>query len=160
VADKLDTIGISIQGRPIWGLRLGKTVSGPDTRPVAFFNALTHAREPEGMQALFYFVDDLLSKYGTDPSSTFLLDHRVIYIVPVVNPDGYRFNQENYDSLGFPGYHRKNLRDTNGDGVSQIETDGVDINRNYGYMWGGPGASTSVTDVTYRGAGPFSEPET
>ncbi len=62
VADKIDTLGYSRQGRPIWGLRIGKSVVGPDTRPVVFYNALTHAREPEGMQALFYFVDDLLSQ--------------------------------------------------------------------------------------------------
>jgi murein tripeptide amidase MpaA len=37
---------------------------------------------------------------------------------------------------------------------------GVDPNRNYGAFWGGPGASVEVTDDTYRGIGPFSEPET
>ena len=51
VADKLDTLGTTGQGRPIWGLKVAKSVADPDTRPVAFFNALTHAREPEGMQA-------------------------------------------------------------------------------------------------------------
>ena len=93
VADKLDTLGTTAQGRPIWGLRLGKRVEGPDTRPVVFFNALTHAREPEGMQTLFYFVDDLLARYDTDPFASYLLDQRVIYICPVVNPDGYDYNQ-------------------------------------------------------------------
>ena len=89
VADKLDTLGTTWLGRPVWGLKLGKSVVGPDTRPVAFYNALTHAREPGGMQALLYFADDLLSRYGTDPVATYLLDKRQIYIVPVVNPDGY-----------------------------------------------------------------------
>lgn len=37
---------------------------------------------------------------------------------------------------------------------------GVDLNRNYGGFWGGPGAGTGLADPTYRGAGPFSEPET
>jgi hypothetical protein len=46
---------------------------------------------------------------------------------------------------------------------------GVDLNRNYGGFWGGPGASgpapdgdgnTGLVDPTYRGAAPFSEPET
>jgi hypothetical protein len=37
---------------------------------------------------------------------------------------------------------------------------GVDPNRNYGGLWGGPGASALPTYDTYRGAGPFSEPET
>ena len=37
---------------------------------------------------------------------------------------------------------------------------GTDPNRNYGGFWGGPGASLATDDDTYRGAGPFSEPET
>ena len=71
---------------------------------------------PGGMQALLYFVDDILSKYGTDPTATYLLDHRILYIVPVVNPDGYKINEDYYFSTGGVafGYHRKNARDTNG----------------------------------------------
>ena len=37
---------------------------------------------------------------------------------------------------------------------------GVDLNRNYGAYWGGNGASVSEDDDTYRGSGPWSEPET
>ncbi len=37
---------------------------------------------------------------------------------------------------------------------------GVDLNRNYGGFWGGPGAGTLFPEPTYRGAEPFSEPET
>ncbi|HXG76339.1 MAG TPA: M14 family zinc carboxypeptidase, partial [Gaiellaceae bacterium] len=37
---------------------------------------------------------------------------------------------------------------------------GIDLNRNYGGLWGGPGASDVFAHPTYRGAGPFSEPET
>ena len=37
---------------------------------------------------------------------------------------------------------------------------GVDPNRNYGGLWGGPGAGTTPEDGTYRGPAPFSEPET
>lgn len=51
---------------------------------------------------------------------------------------------------------RKNRRD-NGDG-----TFGVDLNRNWGYAWGYDdfGSSPDPSSNTYRGAGPFSEPET
>jgi hypothetical protein len=159
VTDQLDTLGTTWQGRPIWGLRIAKTVAGPDTRPVAFFNALTHAREPEGMQALFYFVDHLLANYGSDPTATYLLDHRVIYIVPVVNPDGYFRNQTTNPGGG--GLWRKNLRDNDGSGTV-TGSDGVDINRNYGYQWGfdNIGSSGSSGSATYRGPAAFSEPET
>ena len=37
---------------------------------------------------------------------------------------------------------------------------GTDPNRNYGGFWGGPGASNSTSVDTFRGTGPFSEPET
>jgi hypothetical protein len=37
---------------------------------------------------------------------------------------------------------------------------GVDPNRNYGFGWGGPGASSDPTTQSYRGDGQWSEPET
>ncbi|MFQ5585086.1 MAG: M14 family zinc carboxypeptidase, partial [Calditrichia bacterium] len=45
----------------------------------------------------------------------------------------------------------------NGDGSF-----GVDLNRNYGYMWGfdNTGSSPTPSSETYRGTSPFSEPET
>ncbi len=41
-----------------------------------------------------------------------------------------------------------------------LAASGVDPNRNYGGLWGGPGASEMMVDEDYRGPGPFSEPET
>ena len=35
----------------------------------------------------------------------------------------------------------------------------MDPNRNYGTFWGGPGSDTNPLTQTYRGPGPFSEPE-
>ncbi len=74
--------------------------------------------------------------------------------------------------LATPGnaYKRKNCRLVDGvdtpDGTCAAALTspggygaGVDLNRNYGGFWGGPGASDNVADPTYRGAGPFSEPE-
>ena len=37
---------------------------------------------------------------------------------------------------------------------------GIDLNRNYGALWGGPGTSDNPADPVYRGPAPFSEPET
>lgn len=36
----------------------------------------------------------------------------------------------------------------------------MDLNRNYGYQWGGQGASRQPCAETFAGSGPFSEPET
>jgi hypothetical protein len=162
VADKIDTLGYTWQGRPLWGLKLGKRVADPDTRPAAYFAALTHAREAEGMQAIFYFVDDLLSRYGADEFATYLLDHRAIYIVPLANPDGYKVNEDYYVAYGSLHYWRKNVRDNNGNMVFDEASDGVDLNRNYGFMWGydDTGSSPDSSSELYRGPAAFSEPET
>ena len=68
--------------------------------------------------------------------------------------------------LGTMAYKRRNCRVTDGAVPAPGEcarrenrNRGTDPNRNYGGFWGGPGASSSRTSDTYRGAGPFSEPE-
>jgi len=161
VADRVDTVGYSLHGRPIWGLLLGRRVTGPDPRPLAFFNSLTHAREPGGMQALMHFAQFLVQNDGIDDVATALLDQRRIYLVPVVNPDGYRYNQRIYDSTATFGLWRKNLRDNNGNGLTD-GGDGVDLNRNFGFRWGfnNVGSSPSANSGTYRGPSAFSEIET
>jgi hypothetical protein len=65
-------------------------------------------------------------------------------------------------------YRRKNCRfpdDSEGGNcdaafAAGLAATGVDPNRNYGGLWGGPGASELFVDEDYRGPGPFSEPET
>jgi len=71
------------------------------------------------------------------------------YILPVVNPDGYEY------SFTSERLWRKNRRK-----VSSVNCSGVDLNRNFGYRWGGKGTSRNVCHDTYSGTGPFSEPET
>ncbi len=114
------------------------------------------------MQALFYFVDDLLAGYGTNPVATHLLTHRRIVICPVVNPDGYERNKDTYNSSGGTtfGYWRKNLRDNDNNAIID-GNDGVDLNRNFPYQWGlASGSSGVFSDETYRGTSAGSEIET
>ena len=66
-----------------------------------------------------------------------------------------------------PAYKRKNCRTIDGQPTPQGGCDapgarhlGVDPNRNYAALWGGAGASAFPGDDIYRGAAPFSEPET
>ncbi len=106
------------------------------------------------MAVVLYYMFYLLESYGTDPEATYLVNERELYFVPVVNPDGYVYNQTTNPNGG--GLWRKNRR-VNGGGVF-----GVDLNRNYGYRWGfdNVGSSPTPSSDTYRGPAPFSEPET
>ncbi len=93
------------------------------------YTALTHAREPASVQQLLYFMYYILENYGVDDEITDIVDNTELYFVPCVNPDGYVYNQMESPQGG--GMWRKNRRN-NGDGSF-----GVDLNRNFGYKWGG-----------------------
>jgi hypothetical protein len=97
----------------------------------------------------------LTTNYGTDPRVTKLLDTTEIWIIPVVNPDGYEYSFTN------ERLWRKNLRDNDGDGQITL-VDGVDINRNFDSKWGydNEGSSPIWPTDDYRGTDPNSEPET
>lgn len=147
------SIGTSIQGRPIWMVKISDNVGQDEPEPEVYFDALHHAREPLSLGATLLFMDELLSGYGSDPEATFLIDQRELFFVPCVNPDGYEHNRSTNPNGG--GMWRKNRR-ANTDG-----TFGVDLNRNYATAWNAPngGSSATPSSETYRGTGPFSEPE-
>jgi hypothetical protein len=150
---KMD-IGHSLEDSVIWAFKISDNPDSDEDEPEVFFNSLTHAREPAGMEVLLYFMWYLLDNYGIDSLATYLVDNRELWFVPVMNPEGYCYNENNYPDGG--GMWRKNRRDCPGADW------GVDLNRNYGYMWGydDDGSSPDCRDETYRGAGPFSEPST
>jgi len=141
------TIGTSIEGRPIHGMRITGP-GAPPARPVIIYNGGQHAREWISPATMMYIADQLANGYGPDSRITTLLDNVEFVIIPVTNPDGYEHTWNSYRLW------RKNRRD-NGDG-----TFGVDLNRNWSYLWGGEGSSGFTDDDIYRGTAPFSEPET
>lgn len=148
------SIGTSIEGRPIWMVKIS---DDPDTEDPfeegVYYGALYHAREPISMVSLIYFMQYILSQYGTDPEITCLINSRELYLVPCVNPDGYVYNQTTNPNGG--GFWRKNRRN-NGNG-----TFGVDLNRNFSYNWGfdNIGSSATPSAEDYRGTAAASEPE-
>lgn len=143
------SLGQSLEGREIFGLRITNDQANPGRcKPALLFNATQHAREWIAPMVTMYAADRLVRGYGTDPVATDLVDRAEILFVPVVNPDGYVW------SWTMDRYWRKNRRANAGGSF------GVDTNRNWGFQWGGVGASTSPSSQTYRGTGPFSEPET
>lgn len=150
------SIGQSIEGRQLWVVRISDNPEVDEDEPAVFLNAAIHAREPGGVSTVFGFIHYLVRNYGIDPTVTWLIDNRELYIEPVVNPDGYVYNETS------DGYWRKNKRDNNNDGRFEESEDGVDLNRNFGYMWGydNYGSSPTPSSQTYRGTAPFSEPET
>jgi carboxypeptidase T len=154
-----DTVALSdsivtFEGRRLYHLRISDNPGVDEDEPEVLYTSLHHAREPNSMTELLFFMWYLLENYDTDPEIKYIVDETDLFFVPCVNPDGFVFNGQTEPNGN--GMWRKNRRN-NGDG-----TFGVDLNRNYGYLWGyDDTGSSSITDAeTYRGTAPFSEPET
>jgi hypothetical protein len=136
-----DVIGQSIENRDIHGVRVSRNAEF-GKNPIIFVDAGTHAREWAGIQSALYFLHQLVENSTVTDE---LLDKVDYVFVPVVNPDGfvYSFTEDRL--------WRKNRRYVN------YTCTGIDLNRNYEYMWRYRANSCSGTG--YPGAHALSEPE-
>lgn len=141
------TAGQSLEGREMFALKI-TAPGGASGKPAIVFSAMQHAREWISGTTALYLADRLVAGYGADPEITAALDAVDVYIVPVMNPDGYIWTWD------VERLWRKNRR-ANVDGSR-----GVDTNRNFSIGWGlNGGSSASPNNDTFRGVSPFSEPE-
>jgi hypothetical protein len=143
-------------GYDLLALRLtNSAIPGP--KPIFLLVAAVHARELTTSELATRFTQELLTGYGTDLDTTWLLDEHEIVVVPIANPDGRKLAEQGL-------YQRKNLNDS-GPGVCSPTTmsyqEGVDLNRNFAYGWGTIDRPTlSNCSPTYPGTSAASEPET
>src|SRR5947209_9037903 len=146
----------SVLGQPILGVELASGVGrADDGRPVYLVLGEHHAREWPSGEVAMEFALDLARGYGRDARITVLLDRERVVVVPVVNPDGFEVSRENaqpdarfVQSAHSGAYKRKNCAaDTPEEAsVPCRDRSGVDLNRNYGFGWGGPGGSPYYVD--------------
>ena len=150
----------SIGGNGIKWVRISDNADTEEAEPQILYTAIHHAREPQSLSQLIFYMWYLLENYESDPEVQAIVDNSELYFVPVVNPDGYLYNELTDPNGG--GFWRKNRKENGGNLF------GVDNNRNYEYfidgdssngMWGGEGSSGNPDSDTYRGIAPFSEVE-
>jgi hypothetical protein len=149
--DKM-SIATTFEGRDVWAMKISDNPDLEEDEPEVLIVSLHHAREPAGLEAALHYMSWLCDNYTTDPEAAFLVDNRQIWFVPVVNPDGYCYNEEMAPAGG--GMWRKNRAENEGSTCR-----GVDLNRNYPYEWGPVGSSGDPCENTYRGTDPATEPE-
>jgi carboxypeptidase T len=148
----LQTIGESFEGRQIRALKISDNVATDESEPEVLFTANQHAREHLTVEMALYLLDELTSGYGTDSRITSIVNTREIWIIPMVNPDGVEYDI----ATGSYRLWRKNRQPNAGSTAV-----GTDLNRNWAWQWGCCGGSSGTfSSETYRGAEPFSAPET
>jgi murein tripeptide amidase MpaA len=85
----LSSLGRSWEGREIWLLTLTNEATGPHVdKPALWVDGNIHAAELTAGTACLYWLHQLVCGHAADPRLRQLLDTRVIYMVPRLNPDG------------------------------------------------------------------------
>ncbi len=97
---ELHDIGNSVQGRKLWFMKISDNVSVEEDEPEFKYISTMHGDEPVGMEMCMYLINLLVDDYGTDPQITNLVDNVEIWIMPLMNPDGYS-NQSRYNAQGY-----------------------------------------------------------
>jgi murein tripeptide amidase MpaA len=170
IARKITLPKKSVLGEPIVGVEISKDVNRDDDgKPVYVVMGVHHAREWPSAEVNMEFALDLVRSFGSDERVTRLLERERIFVIPVINPDGFKISRGNVradpqfaNTANAGSSKRKNCAANLSAEQNQPcqNRSGVDLNRNYAAYWGGNGASSVFVFDDYRGPGPWSEPET
>ena len=111
--------GSSVQGRQLAALKISDNVGIDEPEPEVMFDGGIHGDEIGCSENVIRFARHLCLSYNTDVTITELINTREIWLYLMVNPDG-RVSMSRYNA------------------------NGVDLNRDWGYMWDGWGNSTGA----------------
>jgi carboxypeptidase D len=108
-------LGLSVEGRHLWALRISDNVLVEEDEPEFKYISTMHGNEILGATLCMMLIDHLLNNYGTDGQATNIVDETELWIVPLMNPDGYdrsprsRYNAHGVDlNRNFPEYGEPN----------------------------------------------------
>jgi hypothetical protein len=118
-------LGTSAGGRELAILKISDNVAADENEPEIYFEGGIHGDELMGPELVIRLAREMILGYGSNTQYTNLINSREIWMFPLINPDG-RVS------------------------VSRYNDNGVDVNRDWGFMWGGEGNSPSA----------YSQPET
>jgi hypothetical protein len=116
--------GYSLLSRELYAVKISDHVQLDEDEPEISFDGCHHGDEIMSSEVIIVFMRELCTAYGIDPTLTNLVNNTEIWIYPFINPDG-RMSMSRYNNAG------------------------VDVNRDWGFMWDFEGGSPA----------PFSQPE-
>jgi hypothetical protein len=118
----LQSVGRSYGGRDMWVMTINNPRTGDELDKAAMYiEANVHGNEIQGAEVVLYTIWYLMENYGRIDEITRLVDERVFYLVPSVNPDGRDYFLDEAGSGARTGHVPV---DSDGDGVA--DEDGPD----------------------------------
>lgn len=116
------TIGTSVQGRAIEAVVVSDNVQNEEIEPEMRIQGAIHGDEKTSAMTALNFLEVLTDNYATSSMCAYVVDNTELWVIPVLNPDGYVNN-------------------------SRVNANGIDLNRNCSYMGpGGGGGSTAFSE--------------
>uniref|UniRef100_A0A668AG94 Carboxypeptidase B2 (plasma) n=1 Tax=Myripristis murdjan TaxID=586833 RepID=A0A668AG94_9TELE len=140
---KVVLIGSSYEKRPLYALKI--SVGEKQDKKAIWIDCGIHAREWISPAFCMWFS---LSYYNQNQDITHILNHMDVYVLPVMNPDGYKYT-----------WTTNRMWRKNRSYSTDSSCVGVDLNRNFDANWCTEGASDKPCSEIYCGAFPESEPE-
>ncbi|MDA3838357.1 MAG: M14 family zinc carboxypeptidase [Candidatus Delongbacteria bacterium] len=97
-------IGTSVQGRPLWVLKITDNINIEEAELEMKFVSTMHGDEVTGVEMEMYMIEDILNGYqANNDTMRFIVDNTELYVMPLMNPDGMaygpggRYNANNID---------------------------------------------------------------
>ncbi len=104
-------LGTTVGNRHIWAMKVSDNPLLEEDEIACYFVGCHHGNEKISEEIPMYFLEYLFNNYGVDPNVTYWVENREIWVLPLLNPDGFTNN-------------------------SRYNSNGVDLNRNYSFHWG------------------------
>ncbi|XP_042369132.1 carboxypeptidase B2-like [Plectropomus leopardus] len=143
---KVILIGSSYEKRPLYAMKL--SLNDRPNKKAIWIDCGIHAREWISHAFCLWFVQYSLAFYKINSDITDIFDNMDVYVLPVMNPDGYKYT---WTTNRMWRKNRSHSKSSN--------CIGVDLNRNFDANWCTEGASDDPCTEIYCGAFPESEPE-
>jgi len=120
----LHSIGKSVESRDLWLMTVRNPDTGPEEKKAAMYvDANIHGNEVQGTEVCLYTIWYLMENYERLKKVRELVDQRVFYILPMVNPDGRAYW---FDAPNTPHSSRGGKKPVDEDGDGLFDEDGFD----------------------------------
>uniref|UniRef100_A0A8C0JCL6 Carboxypeptidase O n=1 Tax=Chelonoidis abingdonii TaxID=106734 RepID=A0A8C0JCL6_CHEAB len=140
-------LGMTYENRPMYYLKISQPSN--KAKKIIWMDCGLHAREWISPAFCQWFMKEILQNYKTDPKIKSFLQNLDVYILPVLNIDGYIYS-----------WTTERLWRKSRSALINSTCFGTDLNRNFNGSWGSIGVSHNCSSLTFCGTGPESEPET
>ncbi|XP_026333345.1 zinc carboxypeptidase-like isoform X2 [Hyposmocoma kahamanoa] len=148
-------IGTTFEGRDIKGVKID--FMKRDKPVIGFLEGGIHSREWISPATMTWVINEFLTSSNPDIRS--MAENVVWYIFPVVNPDGYEYSFTN-NRMWRKNRNTEHFTSCAATNVADDLSNGVDLNRNFGFQWNTVGVSPDPCSLVFPGGSPNSELET